>query len=275
MTSTPLDRVHAEPRSRAAFAQRIRVRFPYAGIVLILLCIIWEVATRGGYVSSIVLPQPTAVVADLVMHWHLFLNQAAMTLMEIVTGFLASIAVAVPLAVLLSTFRTLERMFYPIVVGSQTVPVVSIAPILLAWFGFGLLPKMIVVILITFFPIMTNTFSGLRAMSDQTSNLARSMGASRFQLFWHFQLPGALPNIFAGLKVAVTLAVVGAVVAEFVGSDSGLGYEIMLAGSNLNLAHQFASVAVLSLMGLILFTIMTRIERFCLPWHVSMRSRHN
>ena len=273
MTSTPLDRLHAEPQSRPAFPRRVQMRFPYASAVLILLCIIWEGATRGGYVSPIVLPQPTAVVVDLVTHWRLFVTQAGMTLMEILTGFAASIAVAIPLAVLLSTFRTLERMFYPIVVGSQTVPVVSIAPILLAWFGFGLLPKMIVVVLITFFPIMTNTFGGLRAMSDQTNNLARSMGASRFQLFWHFQLPGALPNIFAGLKVAVTLSVVGAVVAEFVGSDSGLGYEIMLAGSNLNLAHQFASVAVLSLLGLVLFAIMTRIERLCLPWHVSMRPR--
>ena len=272
MTSTPLDRLHTRPKRRASL-RGVRIGFPYSSAVLVLLCLVWEGVTRGGLVSPIVLPQPPAVVIDLITHWHLFLTQSGMTLIEILSGFASSILIAIPLAVMLSTFRPLERMFYPIIVGSQTVPVVSIAPILLAWFGFGLLPKTIVVVLITFFPIMTNTFGGLRAMSDQTGNLARSMGASRLQLFWHFQLPGALPNIFAGLKVAVTLAVVGAVVAEFVGSDSGLGYEIMLAGSNLNLAHQFASVAALSLMGLALFAITVRLERICLPWHISMRPR--
>jgi NitT/TauT family transport system permease protein len=180
-------------------------------------------------------------------------------------------AVAIPLAILLSMSRLLDRTLYPLIVGFQTVPVVSVAPILLAWFGFGLLPKVIVVVMISFFPIMVNTYAGMKAISEQIENLARSMGATRLQLLWHFQLPGALPAMFAGMKVAITLAVIGAIVAEFVGSDSGLGYEIMVAGSDLDLAHQFAAVAILTGLGLGLFSLMVWVERLCLPWHVSMR----
>lgn len=272
LMSMPSSRAVAAPLRREAHRTRPSIEFPYSLAVLVFLGLLWEAATRWGHISPIVLPRLSGVVVDLVTHWHLFLSQAGMTLIEIVVGFLASLFVAIPLAVLLSSFRIVDRMLYPIVVGSQTVPVVSIAPILLAWFGFGLLPKVIVVVLITFFPITMNTYAGMKAMGEEIDNLARSMGASRFQLFWHFQLPGALPNIFAGMKIATTLSVVGAVVAEFVGSDSGLGYEIMVAGSNLNLAHQFAAVSVLSLLGLVLFSIVARIERVCLPWHVSMRT---
>jgi len=275
MLSTPLKRADLGHYRRKMRSFSRRVEFPYSIAVLVVVGVFWEFMTRWGHVSPIILPRPTAIISDLIIHWHLFLSQAGMTLLEIVIGFLTSMAVAIPLAMLLGASRTVERMLYPIIVGSQTVPVVSIAPILLAWFGFGLKPKVIVVVLITFFPIMMNAFAGMRAMSEQVHNLARSMGASRFQLFWHFQLPGALPNIFSGMKIATTLSVVGAVVAEFVGSDSGLGYEIMVAGSNLDLAHQFAAVSVLTVMGLTLFAIMSRLEKVCLPWHISVRSAHN
>jgi NitT/TauT family transport system permease protein len=255
--------------------RRVRraIAIPYAPIILVFIVIAWELAVRWGGVSRIVLPRPSAVIMDLVAHWRLFTIQALRTLMEIVVGFVASFLVAVPLAILISSSRLLERSLYPLIAGAQTVPVVSIAPILLAWFGFGLMPKVIVVVLISFFPIMMNTCAGMKAMSEQIGNLARSIGASRLQLLWHFQLPGALPSMFAGMKVGITLAVIGAVVAEFVGSDSGLGYEIMVAGSNLDLAHQFGAVAILSLLGLVLLSGMTRLERLCVPWHVSIRTQ--
>jgi NitT/TauT family transport system permease protein len=265
-------RVATAPARPTAPRTSQKIGFPYALAVIVFLGLLWEAGTRWGNISPIVLPRLSAVLVDLATHSHLFTSQAAKTLIEIVVGFAASLVIAVPLAVLLSTFRIVERTLYPLLVGSQTVPVVSIAPILLAWFGFGLLPKVIVVVLITFFPIMMNTYAGMKALGEEISSLARSMGASRLQFFWHFQLPGALPSIFAGMKIATNLSVVGAVVAEFVGSDSGLGYEIMLAGSNLNLAHQFAAVGVLSMLGLILFSIMNRIEHACLPWHVSVRT---
>jgi NitT/TauT family transport system permease protein len=247
------------------------IDFPTSLLVLLVLAGVWEASSRSGLIQAILLPPPSLVLTDLVTHWRLFAAQGGITLVEIVTGFLASMLFAIPLAVLLGASRTLEKMLYPLLVASQTVPVVSIAPILLAWFGFGLKPKIIVVVLITFFPVMMNAFAGMKSMSEQIHHLARSMGATRFQLFWHFQLPGALPHIFAGMKIATTLAVVGAIVAEFVGSDSGLGYEITVAGSNLDLAHQFAAIFVLSAMGLTLFAIMSRIERLCLPWHISVR----
>ena len=263
--------LRSEVPARSLMAWGRSIEFPYFLLVLFVLAAAWEAASRSGLISEILLPPPTLILYDLVTHWRLFAVQGGITLLEILCGFAASMVFAIPLAVLLGASRTLEKMLYPLLVASQTVPVVSIAPILLAWFGFGLKPKIIVVVLITFFPVMMNAFAGMKSMSEQIHHLARSMGATRFQLFWHFQLPGATPHIFAGMKIATTLAVVGAIVAEFVGSDSGLGYEITVAGSNLDLAHQFAAIFVLSAIGLSLFAIMSRIERLCLPWHISVR----
>jgi len=270
MMSLSKPRNESASNSGAATLRR-RTEFPYAGLLVVALLVVWEIAVRCGGISRIVLPPPSAVAQDLAGHWLLFLQQAASTLSEIVVGFAISVMTGIPLAILLGASRKVEKALYPLIIASQTVPVVSVAPILLAWFGFGLRSKVIVVVLITFFPIMMNALTGMKAMSPLVRDLARSMGATRRQMLWHFQLPGALPSIFAGLKIAATLSVVGAVVAEFVGSDSGLGYEIMVAGSNLNLAHQFAAVFVLTLLGLGLFFIMGRIERLSLPWHVSIR----
>jgi len=274
MPSSPSTNVQpAVKPNRMIRFRRPEFSLPYPLFALVFIFAVWELVVRWCNIPSIVLPPPSAVVADLFASWKNLAQQGEVTLIEVVFGFMASVAVAVPLAVLLSASRVAERALYPLIIASQTVPVVSVAPILLAWFGFGLKPKIIVVVLITFFPIMMNSFAGMKATSGEILHLARSMGASRLQMFWRFQLPGAMPSVFAGMKVAVTLSIVGAVVAEFVGSDSGLGYEITVAGSNMNLAHQFAAVFALTLMGLVLFNLMALLERICLPWHISVRGR--
>jgi len=274
MTSAKTASLPSFTRSdRAAWRNTIRIAIPYPLIAFVGILALWELVVFWAHIPAIILPPPSAIILDFVDHWRGLAQQGSVTLIEVILGFIVSVLVAIPLAILLSASRVAEKTLYPLIVSSQTVPVVSIAPVLLAWFGFGLKPKIIVVVLITFFPIMMNSFAGMKATSGEILHLARSMGASRWQMFWRFQLPGAMPSVFAGMKVATTLAIVGAVVAEFVGADSGLGYEITIAGSNMNFAHQFAAIFALTLMGLVLFNLMAFLERAWLPWHISVRNR--
>jgi len=245
---------------------------PYATITLIGLLIVWQLATYLFKIPDYLLPAPMAIAEDMAGNWHLLADHAGVTTFEIVLGFILSVLIAVPLAALLSYSVVFERAIYPLIVGSNTVPKVALAPLLLAWFGFGLMPKIIIVVLVAFFPIVINSVVGLKSLSPQMFYLARSMGASVQQMFWLFRMPNALPSIFAGFKIASVLSVIGAVVAEFVGSDSGLGYVMMVATSDLNIARQFAAILVLSAIGMVFFWLIGWIERLLLPWHSSIRN---
>ena len=250
--------------------------FPYSSVTFIVIFVAWEAAVRFLAISPIILPAPTAVFADMVVHWRDLALAAGTTTWEILLGFTLSILIAVPLAIMLTSSRAIEKAIYPVIIAAQTIPKIAIAPVLLAWFGFGLRPKIIIVILIAFFPIVINSVVGMKSLSTQTRNLARSMGATWSQIFWRFQLPNALPSIFAGMKVATTLAIIGAIVAEFVGADSGLGYMMMLATSELDMAREFAAITILTVIGIIFFAAIEWTERLVLPWHVSIRSdRHD
>ena len=160
----------------------------------------------------------------------------------------------------------------PILVMSQTIPKVAIAPILVVWLGFGILPKIAVVFMISFFPIVVSTVVGLKSVESEMVDLVRSMGANTAKIMLRVRAPSALPQIFAGFKIAICLSVVGAIVGEFVGSDSGLGYAMMVATSDLNIARQFAAILVLSAIGMVFFWLIGTIERILLPWHSSIRN---
>jgi len=271
MTSLSEASTPAAGRTSPLRGWRIRIAFPYATLTFVGLFIVWEGAVRVFAVSPIILPAPSAVFLELAKNWKLLVGETGTTVYEVVIGFILSVATAVPLAILLTFSRSAERALYPLIIAAQTVPKIAVAPILLAWFGFGLRPKIIIVVLISFFPILINSVVGMKSLSPQMRHLARSMGASVWQIFWHFQLPNALPSIFAGMKVATTLAVIGAVVAEFVGADSGLGYVIMVATSDLNIARQFAAITVLTVAGIIFFGLIEYSEKLILPWHISVR----
>ncbi|MBS0222463.1 MAG: ABC transporter permease [Proteobacteria bacterium] len=244
---------------------------PYALISGLAFFLTWQVAVDAFDFPAYLLPSPLAVLKDLVLSWDLLLSETAVTLFEIVLGFIVSVAIAMPLAILFTYSRTFERLVYPIIVGTQTIPKVAVAPLFLVWFGFGLLPKIIIVTLITFFPIVINAVVGLKSLNMQTVYLAQSMGASPLQVFWRFRLPNALPSVFAGLKVAIVLAVIGAIVAEFVGADSGLGYLIIVAATDQNVTRQFSAILILSVAGILLFGLIGLLERQLLPWHSSVR----
>lgn len=246
--------------------------FPYAIVTAVALLIVWQGATYLFRIPSYLLPAPSEIALDMVRHWNLLADQAGVTIFEVIVGFLLSVLVGLPLAALFAYSTAFEKATYPLIVGSNTVPKVALAPLLLAWFGFGMLPKILIVVLVTFFPIVINSVVGLKSLSPQMVYLARSMGTSALQVFWLFRLPNALPSVFAGLKVASVLSVIGAVVAEFVGADSGLGYAMMVATSDLNIARQFAAILVLSIIGIVFFWLIGYVERLLIPWHSSVRN---
>ena len=198
-------------------------------------------------------------------------REALPTLYATLGGFVLSALVGVPIAMWIAYSRLVESFVYPLLVFSQSVPKVAIAPLFVVWFGFGVIPKVIAAFLLGFFPIVVSTVMGFKSVETDMFDLARSMGASRLQTFFKISLPQALPAIFSGLKVSVTLAVVGAVVGEFVGSNSGLGYVLQKANGTFDLPLMFAALVILSMIGVLLFLVLELIERWVLPWHASQR----
>jgi NitT/TauT family transport system permease protein len=245
---------------------------PYAALMLLGGVLAWQLATYVFSIPSYLLPSPLAIAIDVAHRWPILLENTWITLIEIMAGFIISVAVGIPLAIVVTYSQTLDRAIYPLIVGSQTIPKVAIAPLLLAWFGFGLAPKVMIVALVAFFPIVVNSVVGLRSATPQMLHLARSMGASPIQVFWRFRLPQAMPSIFAGMKLAIVFSVIGAVVAEFVGAGSGLGYLIMIAGADFKIDRQFSAILVLSVLGMLLFWLAGWVERRVLPWHISVRA---
>lgn len=257
----------------AVTAQR-RKRHPFAFLgyvspalwTLIVVLIVWEIWVRVANIQVYILPAPSRIFEEFVDYWPRLLVNAGYTVSEVLIGFLAAIAIGVPLAVLVTYSKWAEKAIYPLIVASQTIPKVAIAPLLLAWFGYGLTPKIVIVVLLSFFPIVINSVVGLKSSSAEMLYLAQSMGANGWQTFWKFRLPQALPYMFAGLKLATVLSVIGAIVAEFVGADRGLGYVIVVAGSSFDIARQFAAIVVISAIGMIFFAVIELLERIVVPW---------
>jgi NitT/TauT family transport system permease protein len=236
---------------------------------LLVIVVFWEIAVRVMNVPVYILPSPTRIAQVFASYWPRLLINSGYTMIEVLSGFILSIAVGVPLAVLVTYSRFAERAIYPLIVATQSIPKVAVAPLLLAWFGYGMTPKVVIVMLLSFFPIVINSVVGMKSASAEMIYLAQSMGASPWQAFWKFRLPQALPNIFAGLKLATVLSVIGAMVGEFIGADKGLGYVILVAGSTFDIARQFAAIIMISAIGMIFFAVIERIERVALPWRAS------
>ena len=215
---------------------------------------------------------PQDVAARTVKEWPLLWKHGAYTLMSVLTGFAAGAAIGVPLAFGIVLSRSMERIAMPFLVMSQTIPKVAIAPILVVWLGFGILPKIAIVFLISFFPIVVSTVVGLKSVETDMIDLVRSMGARTGKIMLRVRGPSALPQMFAGFKIAVCLAVVGAIVGEFVGSDRGLGYLLLTSTGTLDGTLVWSALFVLIAMGIALFTIVSKLERLAIPWHVSVRA---
>jgi NitT/TauT family transport system permease protein len=231
-----------------------------------LLLVFWELATRYFRIPTWLLPAPSAI-AEAFVDWRGDLwGHSLVTLYETLAGFALSIALAVPLAVAVVYSPFLRKSIYPILLALQSVPKVAIAPLLALWIGFGLLPKILVVFLVCFFPIIVATATGLGSVSGPVMDLIRSLSATQLQTFVKIRFPHAMPHIFVGLKIAITFAVIGAVIGEFVGSESGLGYLILTSSSQARTPVAFAALVILTVMSIVLYYAIEIIEKFVVPW---------
>lgn len=240
-------------------------------LLVAIVIVVWDISVRLLNVPAYLVPPPWQVLEQLVLEGPMLLAEAVPTLVATLGGFALSVLIGVPLAMLIAYSRTVESYLYPLLVFSQSVPKVAIAPLFVVWFGFGILPKIIVAFLLGFFPVVVSTVMGFKSLEADMVDLVRSMGGSRWKMFYKVSLPNAMPAIFSSMKVSVTLAVVGAVVGEFVGSNAGIGYVLQRANGNFDLPLMFAALIVLSLMGVILFMTIDALEKYLLPWHVSNR----
>jgi NitT/TauT family transport system permease protein len=241
-----------------------RAVLPFIGAAIIL--ILWQVYTATFGISRIVLPSPSEIALASINRYDLLLRETWPTFLESVCGFGLAVVIGIPLAVCVANSRMLNLTLYPLLVATQSVPKVAIAPIVLVWFGLGLQSKLAIAFLVAFFPIVVNTATGLQSTPAGLLELARSLRATRLQVFAKVQFPAALPFIFSGAKVAVTLAVIGAVIGEFVGSVSGLGNLLLTANSQLDSALAWAALIWLSILGIVLFVAVALAERLLMPW---------
>ena len=229
------------------------------------IIVLWEVVVRAFDIPSFLAPPPSQVVATIIEHGPLVLRNTWVTTVEILLGYLTSIVIGVPLAFGIFMWPAFSRIVLPLLISSQAIPKVAIAPLLLVWFGFGLLPKVLVAFLIAFFPIVISTAVGLASIEPEKIYLARSMGLGATATFFKIRLPNALPSIFAGLKISITLAVVGAVVGEFVGGEAGLGYMLMVANGSMDTPLLFAGLIALTIQGVVLYALVEWAERLAIP----------
>ena len=239
----------------------------YPVAMMLGLLAVWEAGARLFSVPSYLLPAPSAIMLSMDSNSAVLIKESVSTTIEILLGFALSVAIGVPLALAIYLWRPFARAVYPLLVSSQAVPKVAVAPLFLVWFGFGLLPKVLIAFLIAFFPIVINTAMGLAALEREKIYLAQSMGLGPVATFFKIQLPNALPSIFAGLKISITFAVVGAVVGEFVGGQGGLGYLLLIANGNMDTALLFAGIVALTVLGVVLFLAIGVLERLVLPPH--------
>jgi putative hydroxymethylpyrimidine transport system permease protein len=238
----------------------------YSSVLVFLLLFIWEIGARI-YNKSFILPSPTHIVVRL---WQLkdvlLLEHLPATLLIMLVGLFFSIVIGIGLAILMNMSKVAEKTFYPLIIASQTIPTIALAPIFVVWFGYSIWSKVVVTFLITFFPLTVSTFDGLRSSNKDLKELMLTMGASKRDVFFKLDVPSALPSIFSGLKVAVTVSVIGAAIGEWLGAQAGLGYFSRRMMTQFDGAAVFAPIVLLSMVGIVLFLLVVWLEKICLKW---------
>jgi len=247
----------------------VRRLTPLIGVACFLL--LWQIFVVVWAVPAYLLPSPMAIGRVFIDQLPLLLSNGWITVYEMLAGYAMAVGIALPLAIAITSSRRFNQLVMPSMLFFQIIPKVAIAPLFLVWFGVGATPKILVAFLISFFPIVIDAAVGLRSMSSEMMDLARSMGATRMQVFARFRLPTSLPYLFSGLKVAATLAIAGTVVGEFVGADRGLGYLLLVTNSNIETPLMFATIVALTIIGLVFYYLVELLEGFLIPWHVTHR----
>lgn len=270
-THLPVDPPNDAPAVAASHkpgrAKRLWDLYGLAGLFIVALILIWEAIVRGFDVPEYLFPAPSQVAIAMRDDWSAILAPATwVSLCEVVIGFAIAAVAGVGLAIVLHMFGPLRRAVYPLLIGSQTIPIVVLAPILVIVLGYGIMPKLVIVAMICFFPIVVNGLDGLRSVDDEFIHMMRTLDANRWAIFRRIEFPGALPAIFSGMRIAATFAAIGAVFGEWAGASAGLGYVMLQATPNLQTSRIFAAIVILTLIALALFALVSLLERIFVPW---------
>ncbi|MDX3905745.1 MAG: ABC transporter permease [Pigmentiphaga sp.] len=243
----------------------------YTAATVAALLLAWEAACRIFDIGAYLLPTPTEVIKTIADDPVFLLGHTGATAAATIAGFVLAVIVGVALAVAIVYSRLLEKTLFTSLVAFNAIPKVAIAPLFIMWVGTGIESKVLMAFLIAIFPIIVDTVAGLRSVDPAQLDLARTYRSSHFKMFWKIRFPNALPGIFAGMKVGITLALIGTIVGEFVGSNRGLGFVVLQAQGTYQTPLVFAAISVLSVLGVVLFHLIDLAERRLLPWHVSHR----
>lgn len=246
-------------------SQNITVKFiPFCVIMLILL--IWQIISANEIIPKYMLPSPYEVIIAFKTDFSLLMQHGSITLMEGGTGLVCGVFLGIIIAIMMDTFDFFHKALYPLIVISQTIPTIAIAPLLVLWFGYDMLPKIILVILTTFFPVAVGMFDGLKSADEDEIKLLKVMGASGLTIFRYIKLPEAMSHFFAGLKVSVTYAIVGAVISEWLGGYKGLGVYMTRVRKSYAFDKMFAVIFLISAISILLMTLSDILKRICMPW---------
>jgi NitT/TauT family transport system permease protein len=239
--------------------------------MLLAVLVLWELVVRLEMVPPFLLPPPSEVAMAMVQDWKQLMYHTGYTLQATLIGFALAVVLGVVLAMAIVQFKIVEDTLYPLLVSLNSIPKVAIAPLFIVWMGTGMEPKIAIAAMIAIFAIVIDTVHGLRSVHPDMLDLGRSVRGSRMNMVWRIRFPHALPSLFAGMKVAISLALIGAIVGEFVAAKRGLGYAILMAQGQFDVVRMFAALVVLSAAGLALFYLVVLAERVFLPWQVAQR----
>ena len=263
----------APRRPRRSFSPRAAIAGLWRPAALMLALLVgWWAVTEAELVAPYILPSPADTWRTAQENAAYLAQNTWVTTWETIIGFAIAAAVGILVAVVMVYSSTVEKTVYPLILFAQVIPKIAIAPLFIVWLGFGPSPKILVAVLMAFFPIVISCLAGLRTVDPEILELTSTMGASRVKTFVKIRFPASLPQLMSGLKVAATLAVTGAVVGEFVGSNEGLGYVILQANGNVDTAMLFAALIIMSFLGIVLFAIIEIAEKLLIPWHSSRRA---
>jgi ABC-type nitrate/sulfonate/bicarbonate transport system permease component len=234
---------------------------------IFLLLVLWELIVSWGKIPEWILPGPLQIMKTFGETLPRMLEHARSTMLECLLGFAAAIILAFIIAVVMDELPLVKKALYPLLITSQTVPIVSVAPLFIIWFGYGILPKILVVILVCFFPVVISLLGGLAAVDRDYLELFRSMGASRMAIFRMVKLPLSLPAFFSGLKISASYSVMGAVIGEWLGAKEGIGYYLTLSQRSYMVDRVFAAILAITILSLLIFAVIIAVERLVIPWH--------
>jgi NitT/TauT family transport system permease protein len=253
--------------------QRLSSVLPALGLAAAVL-LIWEAAVRLFNIPQFVIPAPSAIAVALFEQRVSLASASKATAIEVLFGFVLAALVGVAVALGIVRFERFGKALYPLVVLFQTVPKVALAPIFILWFGYDLAPKIVLIVVIAFFPVAIDMLAGLQSVEPSFVALMRSVGASRGEILRRVRIPHSLPHLMAGLKVAITFSVIGAIVGEFAGASAGLGYVIQFASTQLETPLVFAALIVVSVLGLFFYYLVEFAERLLVPWSPKFDRAH-